>query len=336
MMLSILVAVSLGQSIDIRNDGVPLGWGRTLDCVGDGVECALNTTTRVITLRVDAGTSSSGVASADGGTAAPLGAPFVTWRTDTTLPESKQVTQGKYIWVDAGVSGLVSFNFATGLSCGVANVLALDAYDDLTCASTIAAADSLSANGANCATNTAAGGVGATGAAEACVGSSGTPIEYASNAYSLVSNPSDCAANTAAVGVNASGTAESCVGSSGTPIDYATRLAANGSNCSAGWCASGVDQLGQAETCIEIPTVPTIASATPTAVGDATAAVGTATKYAREDHDHAHGDIAAGSSMHQAVTASTSGFMTAEMLALLNACVADAAALCAAHPGTCP
>lgn len=72
----------------------------------------------------------------------------------------------------------------------------------------------------------------------------------------------------------------------------------------------------------QLPTIPAASSTTPNAVG--TAAVGTSANYAREDHVHAHGNQAAGGSMHAVVTTSVNGFMSAADKSKLDGIAAGA------------
>ena len=75
-----------------------------------------------------------------------------------------------------------------------------------------------------------------------------------------------------------------------------------------------------------------VASSTlPVSVG--TAAIGAGTTYARHDHVHAHGNQAAGGTLHAAATGSVAGFMPAADKALVDTATSAATALALARRG---
>jgi hypothetical protein len=145
-----------------------------------------------------------------------------------------------------------------------------------------ATATALAANGTNCTANQGAGGVDASGNAEACtkymlgIGSStlgripffnstdgqtmgqtvctvsGSNITGCNiaTATALAANGTNCAAGQFPLGVDASGNAETCSTHLVGLADTATALAADGTNCAANAAAGGVDASGNAQSCV--------------------------------------------------------------------------------------
>ena len=138
-MISILALLVLSQPqpglnlnvtpIESRAGGVKLSNQRQY-----GIDCRANMTCTVdggwLYLAAAAGGGGGGdgggVGSADGGTAVPLGAPFVTWQADGTLTSSRVITGGTNVGVSNATPGQTILS-VTGTVASSSTAAALDA-----------------------------------------------------------------------------------------------------------------------------------------------------------------------------------------------------------------
>jgi hypothetical protein len=180
------------QAIESRQDGVRLKATRqwAIDCRSN-MTCSVDGGTLYLSAASSGGVG-GGVGSADGGTAAPLGAPFVTWQADATLTASRKLSAGNYTAVDNLTPGESQIDWAHGLTCSAGQSITSSGTAALVCTSTITASD-LACSG--------------TCVADAeIVGISGSKVSgTVPSATALASDPADCSAGQYATTIAASG-----------------------------------------------------------------------------------------------------------------------------------
>jgi hypothetical protein len=179
------------QAIESRQNGVKLKATRqwVIDCRSN-MTCGVDG--GVLYLASSGGVGGGGVGSADGGTAAPLGAPFVTWQTDGTLTSSRKLAAGNYTAPNVANAGEARVDWSHGLTCSAGQAFTSSGTTALACTSTIIASD------VQCA--------GTCVADAEIVGVAGGKVSGAvATATALAADPADCSAGQYATTIAASG-----------------------------------------------------------------------------------------------------------------------------------
>ena len=135
-MLTLLLALATSQAVNIREEGVPQGWARTLDCSGSGLTCTVNTTTRIATLTSSGG---GGGGLPDGGDIS--GEPFVTYSATSVLAAERVLSAGNYTVLDVATPAQAQIDWQHGLTCSAGQALTTASTSTMQCTSTITASD---------------------------------------------------------------------------------------------------------------------------------------------------------------------------------------------------
>ena len=210
-MLTLLVALSAAQSINLRDEGVPLGWVRGLNCTGSGITCTIDTTTRIGTMAISGG-----------GGGVPDSIPAVTYSSTADLSAERVLSAGNYTVIDLGTAAQAQVDWAHGLTCSAGQALTSSGTTAMACTSTLTASDLACAG-----TCVADAEIAAVSGAK--VSGAVASATLAATATALAANPTDCAANQYATAIDASGNL-TCAAVSVSGLPTYRRLAADYTN----------------------------------------------------------------------------------------------------------
>lgn len=106
-MIALLVALTLGQSVVLRDEGMRLGEVTQLSCVGAGITCSKAGGSSVGVLTVTGGAGGAG-----GSGGAPTDAPYVVFEANASLSAERVLTNGTNTTVDLGTPGQAKVNLS--------------------------------------------------------------------------------------------------------------------------------------------------------------------------------------------------------------------------------